>query len=30
MRAQFARRLHVSPRSYRETFRSNGAAEFER
>jgi transcriptional regulator GlxA family with amidase domain len=25
MRAQFARRLHTSPRSYRGTFRANGA-----
>ena len=25
MRAQFARRLHTSPRRYRETFRANGA-----
>jgi transcriptional regulator GlxA family with amidase domain len=30
MRAQFARRLQISPRGYRETFRSVGAAEFER
>ena len=30
MRAQFARRLHVSPRGYRATFRAADAAEFER